>query len=84
MEKLYKYMDDISAEIYYVKKSIRYRDAAFGADCLTCFKILKIITVGLIVFNSKSKLSKKWILVMLARIVTCCKNCQILIRSPLR
>ena len=23
------------------------RDAAFGADCLTCFKILKIVTVGL-------------------------------------
>ena len=23
------------------------RDAAFGADCLTYFKILKIITVGL-------------------------------------
>ena len=49
------------------------RDAAFGADCLTSFKILKIITVGF----------KKWILVMLSRIVTCCKNCQILIRSPL-
>ena len=38
---------DISAEIYYIKKSHPLRDAAFGADCLTSFKILKIITVGL-------------------------------------
>ena len=50
------------------------RDAAFGADCLASFKILKIVTVVL----------KRWILVMLSRIVTFCKNCQILIRSPLK
>ena len=42
-------------------------DAAFGADCSTSFKILNILTVGL----------KKWILVMLSRIATCCKNFQI-------
>ena len=38
---------DISAEIYYLKKIHPLRDAAFGTDCLTSFKILKIITVGL-------------------------------------
>ena len=35
---------DISAEIHYITKSIC---AAFGADCLASFKILKIITIGL-------------------------------------
>ena len=49
-------------------------DAAFGADCLTPLKILKIV----------NSWSKKWILVMLSRIVTCCKNCHILICSPLK
>ena len=50
------------------------RDAAFGADFLTPLRILKIITVG----------PKKWILVMLLKIVTCCKNFQILICSPVK
>ena len=66
-------MDGYLSQDYYVKKIHPLRDAAFGADCLTSFKILKIITVGLI----------KEILVMLSRIVTCYKNCQILIRSLL-
>ena len=37
---------DITAEIYYIKIHPS-RDAAFGADCLTPLRILKIITVGL-------------------------------------
>ena len=37
---------DISAEIYYIKNH-PLRDAAFGADCLTSLKMLKILTVGL-------------------------------------
>ena len=35
-------------------------------------------------FENHNSRSKKWILVMLSRIVTCFKNCQILIRSPLK
>ena len=38
---------DISAEIYCIKKINPLRDASFGADCLTSFKILEIITIGL-------------------------------------
>ena len=48
------------------------RDAASDVDCLTPFKILKIIALGL-----------KNGLVMLSRIVTSCKHFQILICSPL-
>ena len=73
MEKRYKYMDGYLSRDLLYQKTIRLRDAAFGADCLTSFKVLKLITVGL-----------KWILVMLSRTVTCCKNLQILIRSPLK
>ena len=74
MEKRYKYMDGyLSLDLLY-QKIHPLRDAAFSTDYLTSFKILKIITVGL----------KKWILVMLSRIVTCCKNCQLLVRSPLK
>ena len=35
-------------------------------------------------FEDHNCRSKKWILVMLSRIVTCCKNCEILICSPLK
>ena len=63
MEKRYKYRDGyLSRDLLYQKNDL-LRDAAIGADCLTSFKVLKIITVGL-----------KWILVMLSRTVTCCKN----------
>ena len=47
MEKRYKYMD------VYLSRDLPYqnihplRDAAFGADCLTPLRILKLITVGL-------------------------------------
>ena len=44
--QIYGY-SNISAEIYYIKKIHPLRDAAFGADCLTSFKILKMITVSL-------------------------------------
>ena len=64
----------IRAEIYYISKNPSVTRCSIGADCLTSLKILKILTVGL----------KKWILVMLSRIVTYCKHCQILIRSPLK
>ena len=74
MAKQYKCMDGyLSRDLLYQKLHL-LRDAAFGADCSTPLGILTIITVGL----------KKWILVMLSRIVTCCKNCQILICSPLK
>ena len=74
MEKQYKCINGyLSRDILY-QKLHPLRDAAFGADCLTPLRSLKIITVGL----------KKLILVMLSRIVTCCKNCQILIRSDLK
>ena len=49
-------------------------DATFNPDCLTPLTFLKIVTDRY----------KKWILVMLSRIVTCRKNFQILIGSPLR
>ena len=47
MEKRYKYI------VPYLNRDLMYqkvhplRDAAFGADCLTPFKILKIVIVGL-------------------------------------
>ena len=47
MEKQYKYMDGyLSRDLLYQKIHL-LRDAAFGADCLGSFKILKIVTVGL-------------------------------------
>ena len=47
MEKRYKYMDRyLSLDLLY-QKIHPLRHAAFGADCLTSFKILKILTVGL-------------------------------------
>ena len=62
----------ISQAKFNVSKIHLLRDAAFGTDCLTPFKILKIVIVG-----------SKMILIMLPRIATCCKNFQSLIRSPL-
>ena len=47
MEKLYKYV------VLYLSRDLIYQkihvlgDVAFGADCLTPFRILKIIIVGL-------------------------------------
>ena len=47
MEKRYKYIDG------YISRDLLYqiihplRDAAFGADCSTSFRILKVIIVGL-------------------------------------
>ena len=47
MEKRYKYMDGyLSGDLLY-QKIHPLRDAAFGADCLTPLRILKIVTVGL-------------------------------------
>ena len=47
MEKRYKYRDGyLSRDLLYQKIHL-LRDAAFGEDCSTSFKILKIITVGL-------------------------------------
>ena len=63
---------DVSAEIYYIKKSIRY-------EIQHLVRLLNFET-----FENHNNRSEKWILVMLSRIVTCCKNCQILIRSPLK
>ena len=74
MEKRYKYMDGyLSLDLLY-QNIHPLRDAAFGADCLTPLRILTIITIG----------EQKRILVMLSRILTCCKNFQILICSPLK
>ena len=73
MEKRYKYIVPYLSRDLINKKIHPLQDEAFGANCLTPFRVLKIIIVGL----------KKWILVMLSRIATCCKNFQILIRSPL-
>ena len=74
MEKQYKYVDGYLNRDLLYQKTHPLRDAAFGEDCLTPFRILKIITVGL----------KKWILVMLSRILIRYKNCQILICSPFK
>ena len=47
MEKRYKYVVPyISRDLIY-QKLHPLRDAAFGADCFTPFRILKIITVVL-------------------------------------
>ena len=46
MEKRYNYMDGyLSRDVLY-QKIHPLRNAAFGADCLTPLRILKIITVG--------------------------------------
>ena len=71
MEKQYKYVVPYLSRDLIYQKIHPLQDAAFGAACLTPFRILKIIIVIL----------KKWILVMLSRIATCCKNFQILIRE---
>ena len=42
-----KYMDGHLGRDLLHKKICPLRDAAFGADCLTPFRILKIATVGL-------------------------------------
>ena len=47
MEKRYKYMDGYLSRDLLYQKIHPLRDAAFSADCLTSFKILKIITVRL-------------------------------------
>ena len=47
MEKQYKYIDGYLSQDQLYQKVHPLRDAAFGADCLTPFRILKIITVGL-------------------------------------
>ena len=67
----YKYLVAYLTRDFICQKIHPLRDAAFGADYLTPFRILKIVIVGL-----------KWILVMLSGIATCCKNFQILISSP--
>ena len=47
MEKRCKYMDGFLSRDLLYQKIHQLRYAAFGADCLTSFKTLKIITVGL-------------------------------------
>ena len=47
MEKRYKYIDGYLSQDLIYQKIHQLRDAAFGAYCLTPFRILKIITVGL-------------------------------------
>ena len=47
MEKRYKYMDGYLSRDLLYQNIHPLRDPAFGADCLTSFKILKIITIGL-------------------------------------
>ena len=46
MGKKYKYMDGYLSRDLICQKIDPLRDAAFGEDCLTSIKILKIITVG--------------------------------------
>ena len=47
MEKLYKYVVPYLSRDLIYQKIHKLRDAAFDADCLTPFRILKIIMVGL-------------------------------------
>ena len=47
MEKRYKYMEGYLSRDLLYQKIHPLRDAALGTDCLTSFKILKILTVGL-------------------------------------
>ena len=60
---------DISPDIPHIKKSIRY-------EMQHLMQIEK--------FKNCNSKSKKWILVILSIIVTCCTNNHILIRSPLK
>ena len=45
--KRYKYMDGYLSRDLLYQKIHPLRGAAFGANCLTSFKILKVVTVGL-------------------------------------
>ena len=47
MEKLYKYVVSYLIRDLIYLKIHPLQDATFGADCLTPFRILKIIIVGL-------------------------------------
>ena len=47
MEKWYKYFVPYLSQDLLYQKIHPLQDAAFGADCLTPFRILKIIIVGL-------------------------------------
>ena len=47
MEKLDKYVVPYLSQDLLYQKILPLRDAAYGADCLTPFRILKIIIVGL-------------------------------------
>ena len=47
MEKRYKYLDGYLSQDLPYQKNHPVQDAAFGADCFTPLRILKIITVGL-------------------------------------
>ena len=47
MEKRYKYMDEYLSRDLLYKNIHPLGDAAFGAECLTPVRILKIVTVGL-------------------------------------
>ena len=47
MGKRYKYRDGYLSRDLLYQKIRPLRDAAFGPDCLTPFRILKIVTVGL-------------------------------------
>ena len=64
MEKWYKYFVPYLNRDLIHQKIHPLRDTAFGADCLTPFRILKIIIAGL----------KNGNMVMLSRIATYCKN----------
>ena len=47
MEKRYKYFDGYLRRDLFYRKIHPLRDPAFGADCVTPLRILKIITIGL-------------------------------------
>ena len=47
MEKRYKYINEYFSRDLFYQKIRPLRDAAFGTDCLTPLKILKIIRVYL-------------------------------------
>ena len=47
MEKRYKYIDGYLKRRFTILKIHPLRDAAFGADCLTPFRISKVIIVSL-------------------------------------
>ena len=62
MEKWYKYIDGYLSRGVLYQKIYPLRDAAFGADCLTHFQN----------FEGHNSQSKKSILIIPSRIVTCC------------